>query len=95
MVIDVGASPEGGSAPGDSAPGDSDGAGPDGPVLPVGGPEIDALGVVGGDVEVHAEMTSSKAISGTAGARDEPIRARYQAPTRSPAPGVSASSAAT
>ena len=88
--MELGASPEG-----VSAPGDSDGEGSDEPVFPVGGPEIDALGVVGGDVEVHAEMTSSKAISGTAGARDEPIRARYQAPTRSPAPGVSASSAAT
>jgi hypothetical protein len=78
MVMDVRASPEG-----DSAPGDSEGEGSDGPVLPVGDPETDALGVVDGDVEVHAEITSSNAISGTDGARGDPIQARYQAPTGS------------
>lgn len=95
MVMDVGASPEGGATPGDSVPGDSEDEGPEGPVLPDGDPVIDAPGVVDGDVEVHAEMTSSNAMSGTAGARDDPIRARYQATTGSPERmlwGVSASS---
>jgi hypothetical protein len=95
MVMDVGASPEGGATPGDAASGDSEGEGPDGPVLPDGDPVIDAPGVVDGDVEVHAEMTSSNAMSGTAGARDDPIGARYQATTGSPERllwGVSASS---
>ncbi len=96
MVMDVWASPEGGATPGDSAPGDSEDEGPAGPVLPVGDPVIDGSGVADGDVEVHAEMTSSNAISGTAGARDVPIRARYQATMGSPERllwGVSASSA--
>jgi hypothetical protein len=45
---------------------------------------------------VHAEMTSSNAMSGTAGACDDPIGARYQATTGSRnacSGGVSASSA--
>ena len=95
MVMAVGASPEGGAAPGDSVPGDSEGEVPEGPVLPDGDPVIDAPGVVDGEVEVHAEMTSSNAMSGTAGARDDPIGARYQATTGSPERllrGVSASS---
>ena len=95
MVLAVGASPEGGAAPGDSVPGDSEDEGPDGPVLSDGDPVIDAPGVVDGDVEVQAETTSSNAMSGTAGAGDDPIRARYQATTGSPERllwGVSASS---
>jgi hypothetical protein len=84
MVMDVGASPEGGSTPGDSAPGDSDGAGPDGPVLPVGDPDVDAPGVVDGDVEVHAEITSSNAMSGTAGARLDPIPGTLSSPDGKP-----------
>ncbi len=84
MVMDVGASPEGGATPGDSVPGDSEDEGPEGPVPPDGDTVIDAPGVVDGDVEVHAEVTSSNAMNGTAGARDDPIGARYQATTGSP-----------
>jgi hypothetical protein len=68
MVMDVGASPDG-----DSAPGDPEGDGSDGPVLAVGDPGIDGLGVAGGDVEVHADITRSNAIRGTADARRDAI----------------------
>jgi hypothetical protein len=79
MVRDVGASPEG-----DSAPGDPGGDGPEGPVLVVGDPGIDGLGVAGGDVEVHADITRSNAISGTADARRDAIPGTLSSPDRMP-----------
>ena len=82
MLIDVSASPEGASAPGDSEAG-----GPDGPVLGVTDPEIDGLGVAGGDVEVHAANTRSTAISGAADARADPIRATLSSPDEMPGDG--------
>lgn len=84
MVMEVGASPEGDSAPGDSAPGDPDGDGPDGPVLAVGEPGIDGLGVARGDVEVHAEITRTNAINGTPDARGDAIPGTLSSPTENP-----------
>jgi hypothetical protein len=73
MVTDVRASPEGDS------PGDPGASGPDGPVLCVGDPVVCGVGVAGGVVDVHADSTRSNAIIGNAGARGDPICARYQA----------------
>src|SRR5687768_15843383 len=58
IVTVVSAWAGGDSTPGDSRPVDSDGAGPDGPVLPVVDPETEPSGVVDGDVEGHAKTTS-------------------------------------
>jgi hypothetical protein len=83
MVIEVSASPAG-EPPGDSAPADPEGEGSVGPLLPVGDPGIDGVEASGGDAEVHADNTMSDATSGTADARADPIRARYQDRTASP-----------
>lgn len=79
MVMDVSASPDG-----DSAPGDPDGEGPKEPVIAVGDPGTDGLGVAGGDVEVHAHITRSNAISGTADARRDAIPGTLSSPDRKP-----------
>jgi hypothetical protein len=72
MVTDVG----------DSAPGDSAGDGSEGPVLAVGDPENDRLGVAGGDVEVQAAVTTSSATSGTPAPRDDRMQRHAIKPER-------------
>jgi predicted SnoaL-like aldol condensation-catalyzing enzyme len=53
-------------------------------VLAVGDPGIDGLRVGGGDVEVHADITRSNAISGTAEARRDAIPCTLSSPHRTP-----------
>ena len=77
ILTDVGDSPEG-----DSTPGESTGDGSEGPVLAVGDPEIDRLGVAGGDVEVQAAVTTSNATSGTTDAGGDRMQRHAIKPER-------------